>query len=70
MVEMFSNGVFHAVPVIIGDVSDEGRMFVYPKYPTPPSYSVYSATIDKIFSPDGNEVCRFPEPNHPVAQLT
>ena len=54
---MFQAGTFHAVPVIVGDVSDEARMFVYPDNPDPVPSAQYTALINAVFQPDGNQVC-------------
>jgi hypothetical protein len=54
---MVAQGVFHHVPVIIGDVSDEGRMFVYPDFPTPPPDQICEEWIQRIFGADARKVC-------------
>ena len=48
-VKLFEVGYFSHVPMIIGDVSDEGRMFVYPDFPTPPPRSEYEVGAVALF---------------------
>jgi carboxylesterase type B len=56
VVELFGKGWYKSVPMIIGDVSDEGRMFVFSLLSMTSPELECSAFIDAIFRLDAGKV--------------
>jgi len=57
-VDVFASGAFLQVPIILGDVSDEGRMFIYQILSTPTRDWECDAFMDLMFGLHGPKVLK------------
>ena len=53
---LFSDGKFTRVPIMIGDVGDEGRIFIYSEFADPVNENGMKLVIDAFYGAASNQV--------------